>query len=84
MTGGETHKVVNQSPPYGGINLFETDPLVNAAASGFPDSVRQDLSEAGLIVPSVQMTANVNLLQALRRRTNFRVVRSADVYILDA
>ena len=39
MTGGETHKVVNQSPPYGGVNLFEADPLVNSAASGFPDSV---------------------------------------------
>ena len=47
MTGGETHKVVNQSPPYGGVNLFENDPLVNAAAAGFPDSVRQDLSELG-------------------------------------
>ena len=47
MTGGETHKVVNQSPPYGGINLFEADPLVNSAASGFPDSVRQELSELG-------------------------------------
>jgi putative acyl-CoA dehydrogenase len=47
MTGGETHEVVNQSPPYGGINLFETDPLANAAAAGFPDTVRQDLSELG-------------------------------------
>ena len=47
MTGGETHKVVNQSPPYGGVNLFEADPLVNSAASGFPDSVRQELSELG-------------------------------------
>ena len=47
MTGGETHEVANQSPPYGGINLFEADPLVNSAASGFPDSVRQDLSELG-------------------------------------
>ena len=47
MTGGETHKVTNQSPPYGGINLFEADPLANAAASGFPDSVRQELSELG-------------------------------------
>jgi len=47
MTGGETHKVTNQSPPYGGINLFEADPLANAAASGFPDSVRQELAELG-------------------------------------
>ncbi len=47
MTDGETHKVVNQSPPYGGVNLFEADPLVNAAASGFPDPVRQELSELG-------------------------------------
>ena len=47
MTGGETHEVVNQSPPYGGVNLFEADPLVNSAASGFPDSVRQELSELG-------------------------------------
>ena len=39
--------MVNQSPPYGGVNLFEVDPLVNAAAAGFPDSVRQELSELG-------------------------------------
>ncbi len=44
---GETHAVVNQSPPYGGVNLFEADPLVNAAASGFPDSVRADISDVG-------------------------------------
>jgi putative acyl-CoA dehydrogenase len=43
----ETHQVVNQSPPYGGVNLFEADPLLNAAAAGFPDSVRADLSELG-------------------------------------
>lgn len=47
MTGGETHEVLNQSPPYGGLNLFEADPLVNAAAAGFSDVVRQDLSELG-------------------------------------
>ena len=47
MTGGETHKLTNQSPPYGGINLFEADPLANSAASGFPDSVRLELSELG-------------------------------------
>ncbi len=39
--------MVNQSPPYGGINLFEADPLLNSAASGFPDAVRADLSELG-------------------------------------
>ena len=44
---GETHKLANQSPPYGGHNLFETDPLLNSAASGFPDAVRADLSEIG-------------------------------------
>ncbi|MGH6922738.1 MAG: acyl-CoA dehydrogenase family protein [Propylenella sp.] len=43
----ETHAVLNQSPPYGGINLFESDPLLNLAASGFPDGVRQELSELG-------------------------------------
>ena len=47
MSGGRTHEVTNQSPPYGGINLFEADPLANSAASGFPDSVREDLSELG-------------------------------------
>jgi putative acyl-CoA dehydrogenase len=44
---GATHEVFNQSPPYGGVNLFELDPLINSAASGFPDSVRQELSELG-------------------------------------
>jgi len=42
-----THSVFNQSPPYGGINLFATDPLLDLAASGFPDGVRQDLFELG-------------------------------------
>jgi putative acyl-CoA dehydrogenase len=42
-----THSVTNQSPPYGGINLFATDPLLDLAASGFPDSVRQDLFQQG-------------------------------------
>ncbi len=44
---GETHTVTNQSPPYGGVNLFDADPLLNAAASGFPDSVRAELSDLG-------------------------------------
>jgi len=44
---GETHKVENQSPPYGGVNLFEADPLLNSAASGFPDPVRADLADLG-------------------------------------
>ncbi len=47
MSDGATHDVFNQSPPYGGINLFEADPLINSAASGFPDSVRQELAELG-------------------------------------
>ncbi len=47
MTGRETHDILNQSPPYGGVNLFETDPLLGLAASGFPDAVRQDLVELG-------------------------------------
>ena len=42
-----THSVINQSPPYGGINLFETDPLLDLAASGFPDGVRQDMFQHG-------------------------------------
>ncbi len=44
---GETHAVKNQSPPYGGVNLFDVDPLLNSAAAGFPDSVRADLSDLG-------------------------------------
>lgn len=47
MTAGETHKVFNQAPFFGGLNLFESDPLASSATSGFPDSVRQDLSELG-------------------------------------
>ena len=42
-----THTVINQSPPYGGNNLFATDPLLDLAASGFPDGVRQDLFQQG-------------------------------------
>jgi putative acyl-CoA dehydrogenase len=47
MSDGESRDASNQPPPYGGANLFESDPLINSAASGFPDSVRQDLSELG-------------------------------------
>jgi putative acyl-CoA dehydrogenase len=47
MTGRETHVILNQSPPYGGINLFESDPLLGLATAGFPDSVRQDLADLG-------------------------------------
>jgi putative acyl-CoA dehydrogenase len=47
MTDGATPNGSNQPPPYGGVNLFEADPLINSAASGFPDSVRQDLLELG-------------------------------------
>jgi putative acyl-CoA dehydrogenase len=39
--------VVNQSPPYGGINLVETDPALDVATSGLPDAARRDLFELG-------------------------------------
>ena len=42
-----THSVINQSLPYGAINLFATDPLLDLAASGFPDGVRHDLFQHG-------------------------------------
>src|SRR3712207_7996304 len=42
-----THEVANQSPPYGGVNLFAADPLLDAAAAGFPDEVRGDLADSG-------------------------------------
>lgn len=44
---GETHVVFNQTPPFGGINLFEADPLISLAASGFSDTIRADLTELG-------------------------------------
>jgi putative acyl-CoA dehydrogenase len=47
MSQGGTQEPANQSPPYGGINLFEADPLINSAAAGFPDPVREDLSDLG-------------------------------------
>ena len=40
-------QVLNQSPPYGGINLFETDPGLDVATSGLPDAARRDLYEQG-------------------------------------
>ncbi len=43
----DTHAVVNQSPPFGGINLFDADPILNATAAGFPDSVRDELADLG-------------------------------------
>ena len=47
MKDGATHELFNQSPPYGGVNLFQSDPLINSAASGFPDSVREGISGLG-------------------------------------
>jgi putative acyl-CoA dehydrogenase len=47
MSDGATHEVFNQSPPFGGLNLFESDPLINATASGFPDAIREGLVELG-------------------------------------
>jgi putative acyl-CoA dehydrogenase len=47
MTDEQSEAAINQPPPYGGINLFEADPLINAAAAGFPDPVRQELGELG-------------------------------------
>ena len=47
MRDGETREGWNQSPPYGSINLFEADPLINSAAAGFPDPVRQELTDLG-------------------------------------
>ena len=47
MNEAEAAEGTNQPPPYGGINLFEADPLINAAASGFSDAVRQDLADLG-------------------------------------
>ena len=47
MAEDETPTPANQPPFYGGIDLFETDPLVVSATSGFPDAVRQDLGDLG-------------------------------------
>jgi putative acyl-CoA dehydrogenase len=47
MGDGEPHEVFNQPPPFGDLNLFDTDPLVTSAVSGFPDGVQDDLSELG-------------------------------------
>jgi putative acyl-CoA dehydrogenase len=48
MSDGQADELFNQPPPFGGVDLFHADPLLNSAASGFPDPVRQDLSELGL------------------------------------
>ncbi|MYZ46686.1 acyl-CoA dehydrogenase family protein [Propylenella binzhouense] len=50
-----THRVFNQSPVYGGINLFDADPLINSATAGFPDAVRHDLFEIGAVWGSLEM-----------------------------
>ena len=47
MAEARTHSVSNQSPFYGGINLFEADPALDAAMSGLPDASRGDLFELG-------------------------------------
>ena len=49
MTAG-THTIFNQAPPYGGQNLFASDPLLDGATSGFPDPVRQDLLDVGQVL----------------------------------
>ncbi|HMB48558.1 MAG TPA: acyl-CoA dehydrogenase family protein [Afifellaceae bacterium] len=45
--GYSTHEVLNQSPRLGSINLLETDPLLDRSASGFPDTVRNELTQSG-------------------------------------
>jgi putative acyl-CoA dehydrogenase len=47
MAENETASRANQPPPYGDIDLFESDPLAVSATSGFPDAVRQDLNDLG-------------------------------------
>jgi len=42
-----THAVFNQTPPRVNIDLFQSDPLLDLECSGFPDSVREDLSRVG-------------------------------------
>jgi len=42
-----THEVFNQSPPYGGLNIWLGDPLLNRVCSHFPDVVKADLGNHG-------------------------------------
>jgi putative acyl-CoA dehydrogenase len=43
----ETHEVLNQTPPYAGVNLFTTDPGLNAILEGVPQSVVDLLTAHG-------------------------------------
>ncbi|WP_092495311.1 acyl-CoA dehydrogenase family protein [Faunimonas pinastri] len=42
-----TSNLFNQPPLYGGVNLFQTNPILEGGASGFPDAVRENLDQFG-------------------------------------
>ncbi len=74
---GSTHDVFNQSPPYGGNNLFSSDPMLDGAAAGFPDAVRRDLADVGQFWGSADARglarlANQNLPELRRYDANGR------------
>ena len=46
-SSADTHEVVNQSPPLSGLNLFASDPGLNALVEGLPMEVVEDLAQFG-------------------------------------
>ncbi len=45
----DTHEVVNQSPPFSGVNLFNSDPALAALVEGIPNAVIDQLVEHGQV-----------------------------------
>jgi len=45
----DTQEVVNQSPPFTGVNLFSSDPALGALVEGVPQSVIDQLNNHGAV-----------------------------------
>ena len=45
----DTQEVVNQSPPFTGVNLFSSDPALSALVEGVPQSVIDQLNNHGAV-----------------------------------
>jgi putative acyl-CoA dehydrogenase len=47
VSAAETHEVLNQPPPFAGLNLFSSDPALGALIEGTPQAVGDQLNDYG-------------------------------------
>jgi len=49
VSAADTHRIFNQAPPIAGLNLFTSDPALEAVIEGLPQSVIGDLTQHGAV-----------------------------------